>query len=255
MTSAAVSRVAVLAVLSAAASAASGATITWGAGQSITGNTDVSTAGSLKYAYNPGTTSTIINGVPFVAVPTVGTAAPSASSGNGDFTVIETQGQHLVGGYYGGSATGTFPTLTTAYQALLGDFVGSGFTESLQVTLGNLTAGQKYQVQVWANDSFSAGTNLSTFTPESLKAVLDGTTQISTNVPNVVGGLGQYSLGTFTADATSQTFLISAAGGSVDLYGNAPVFSGMQLRAVPEPTMLGGLALASLLTRRRRAGR
>jgi hypothetical protein len=72
---------------------------------------------------------------------------------------------------------------------------------------------------------------------------------LSSNTTDTDGGVGQFAIGTFTADATSEAITFSGVSGV------SPVLNGLQLRdlgpaPVPEPTTvalfavgLGGLAL------------
>ena len=78
------------------------------------------------------------------------------------------------------------------------------------ITLKNLTTGSQYAVQVWLNDSRIYGQGRAgTVTGGSGNTVtLDYN---STDTSNANGGVGQYSIGTFTADATSQTFTITGS--------------------------------------------
>ena len=139
-----------------AAASAQAASITWGVPQTIAGDTDVSTSGTLIVAHNLGSfgnASPILNGVtfaPFVTstlVNTTGNVTMSASS-----TVF--------GANTGfGEILPPFSALSPDYQMLLesGSFTGSltaGATPAtISLALNGLTPGAQYQFQWWANPS------------------------------------------------------------------------------------------------------
>ncbi len=104
-------------------------------------------------------------------------------------------------------------------------------------------------MQLFVNDPRATPGGLRT---ETAKGGAGATVTIDYNTNNSNGGVGQFVLGTFTADATSQTigFIGAATSGNPSAQVN-----GLQLRVVPEPGSalllgLGGLALT--LRRRRR---
>jgi hypothetical protein len=106
------------------------------------------------------------------------------------------------------------------------------------INLGSLMSGQEYLVQIWTG--YWDGANWRT---EFIAGNSSGLLNLgSTTVFNTTS---QYVVGTFTADATTQT--IQATGPD---YG-IPSF--MQVRAIPEPAsaLLGLLGLLGLLRRRR----
>ena len=83
----------------------------------------------------------------------------------------------LKGGAYGGAGTAT-------------------------ITLKNLVVGDAYQVQVWVNDNRA--------TTRTEKA--DNNITLKYNSTGAAGGVGQYVIGTFTADAVTQAFTLVASG-------------------------------------------
>jgi hypothetical protein len=106
------------------------------------------------------------------------------------------------------------------------------------LTFSGLTIGQQYSVQYWVQDS---RTGLGDINTRNL--TLDGQTVLDYNNGS---GVGQWAIGTFTADDANQTINI-AANSSVQI-------NMIQLRAIPEPSaaLLGGLGTLVLLRRRRR---
>jgi hypothetical protein len=98
-----------------------------------------------------------------------------------------------------------------------------------------LTVGMQYQFQWWANnssDSFSYPTT----------ATAGNSIQLDSNAGHAQGGLGQFAIGTFTADSATEVinFTISEVG-----FLNAFQLREFQGAAVPETgATLGLLALA-----------
>lgn len=215
------------------------ALVTWQTPQTISGDSDVVTTGTLLYAFNlgePTVTTATVNGVSFVA------AGSSAL----------------------GATTTTAPSLLSSnYFSLLNSAYVVAADTPLPVSLGGLTIGDTYLVQFWVNNSgntpfngrFDYFTTISDGLGNSV-SLYDGDTGIgagpgNTNLPPV---LGQYVVGTFTADNLAQGFNFFS--GEVN-----GVLNGFQLRnitnvapaAVPEPgTALAGVMLAGLVGLRRR---
>lgn len=204
---------------------ADAATILWGPATTISGTTDVNTAGTLYAASSFGSTSVTVNGVTFAAW----TPAPSGNfpQTNGVFTL--NNGASGYGQFNAfGSASAPFSGLATEYKNLLSDAIVSFAAGSPLVTISGLTSGQTYSIQFWGNES------------RGLVAVrtqtVDGIT-LDLNTTNAEGGVGQWISGTFTADAATQSFTVSDA----EPYGT--YYNAMQVRIVPEPEMLAGLGV------------
>ncbi len=186
-------------------------TMVWGASHNITGDTDVSTAGTLISAVSingPGTAT--VNGVTF--------AGMGASGATGPFN-LDASG---VGGGYGGYGVPAAPfnTLSANYQNLLtnGNF-GSG-ASLMTLTLNSLSVGTTYQFEVWINDSRAfSGTEAVNVASGSSTARMFG------DVTATVGGTGQYLIGTFTADSSSK--VITFQGDS------ATLLNALMLRQLP----------------------
>lgn len=196
-------------------------TITWGTPQQITNNTDVSTTGTLFQAANFNGSNVTVNGVTFsgFAVTAGGT---SATSGN-----IGVTGTNFSPATLSTSST-PYGALSLNYRNLLGPVLTQGASSPLNFTLSNLTIGDTYQIQYWVNDP---RTNSLGRTVNVGSVVLDPNTSADTS-----GGLGQFVLGQFVADAATQSFSASPASGSIT-YANA-----IQVRVIPEP---GTCALAA----------
>ncbi|MFM7244595.1 MAG: PEP-CTERM sorting domain-containing protein [Planctomycetaceae bacterium] len=126
---------------------------------------------------------------------------------------------------------------------------------TITATLGGLTAGQQYRIQWWTSDpANSQGVLNETFATTTATSGTSSVT-LDSNSTNANGGLGQYVIGTFTADATSQTFDLNSPSGNT-----SPLIDGFQLRtvAVPEPStwvLAATAALGFAVAARRRSAR
>jgi hypothetical protein len=230
------------------------ALITWGAAQIISGDSDVSTDGTLVYAYNFGTNATAptINGVTFAAfhlpAPFTGAGVPVTV---GAVSISESPG-NLFGNIVLSGAAAPFSSLSTSYQALLGSGAMGGAPVTLSLVLGGLTAGQMYDFQWWSNDS--SGAAPVSFT--AARSSAQGEIPVALDPGFGLGGVGEYAIGRFTADGSSQTIAFSSLSA-----GLLPLINGFQLRqvqaSVPAPSVallaLGGLALTLLWRRQRPA--
>ncbi len=172
--------------------------INWGTPTTITSDTDVSTTGTFKYAYHWASGDQTVNGVTF-------TGTTSFTDGGSDVGFVGFAGQFdtFVG------TTTPFTGLSAAYQATLAGSpaIFTGDVINATVTLKNLTPGNEYAVQVWSQDARDGGGSLFSTTltsPGGNSVVLDY------NSTDADGGVGQYSIGTFIASATTQTFTTSS---------------------------------------------
>ena len=193
-------------------SSASGAGITFGPGTTAVGDADVYAYGSLRYAFNQANAASTVNGVPFAA----GTS--QTTLGGGSVTMS---------GYTGGANTTAFGTgvgapwsgLSAAYQIVLrgGTYTTAG-TPAVN-NLNVLTAGRQYAVQFWVNDNRSC-----CFTRTETVAGGNNTVSLAYNAILAQGGVGQYTIGYFTAGGTTQSFTNTSAVSSQ--------FNAIQLRDV-----------------------
>jgi hypothetical protein len=195
-----------------------GAAITWGPANPIAGDSDVITAGTLVYAYTWSGISSNVNGVSFTGSATI----------NGGADVLAFVFFNLNPNAFTSAST-PFSALSTAYRNILigADFIAPA--TPVPVRLANLTIGRKYAVQVWVNDPRG---------PEDARnetiTSLGGNTntlKFSTNTLMNPGGPGQYTVGTFTADATNQTFTLTG--------NDVTQMNALQLRDVGTPTWSG----------------
>jgi hypothetical protein len=169
-----------------------GSSVVWGTNVTVSADTDVFTDGTVLYAYNWSGTNATVNGITFTGVT-------NASTDGGSVSITG------IGGYYAGYTSGSAPfsSLSAAYRSILvgGEYGGAS---TATVTLNGLTPGHAYAVQVWVGDPRGgsvatrtetvAGTNLAT---------------LAYSVPAATGGVGQYSIGVFTASTGTQTFTLT----------------------------------------------
>lgn len=237
-------RVAGLGILTAALAASSSAPvkaapppIVWGSPQTVSGDSDVSTTGSFVYAFTFGgptaPSSATVNGVTFSPFTIPAGFFQTVTVGN--VTITESPGSLFAYNTFG-STSAPFSNLSSGYQTLLGSGAYADQAAAITVALNGLTNGQQYQVQWWTNNSANlnpaeSGTGFTDTTATAINSVT-----LDANTTNALGGLGQYAIGTFTAQGTTQAFLLTETSG-----GFNPLINALQVRAVPEPalTLLG----------------
>lgn len=217
-----------LAVVLSGTSTASAGPITWGLATNITGNSDIATQGTYVSAINFGPANvTDTNGDLFHAVQTSATGGSPAylASQNGLATDPITVTIDNI--QYGSGSPNTADNNYNAILSYLGYDNGRGVSSTSTVTLNDLTPGHEYLVEFWANQT--VGVNANT-------ADISGGPSLNASPTNSGGIPGQFSIGTFYADAThSETFTFTSAGN--------PVVNAIMVRAVPEP---GSFALLGL---------
>ena len=182
--------------------------VTFGAAQTISGASDVSTAGISSvaaYNFNSGGATTV-NGVTF---------NPTSNTGSGSLSISGAGSQY--GGF--GSGSPAFSNLDSSYKNLLtnGAYADSG---KVSFTQGNLTPGERYQVQYFVDDSRGS------FGGRTVNVSSSGgnTQTLNFNSDNSAGSLGQYANGTFTAASGNVT--ITALGNN----GSPSQINGLQFR-------------------------
>ena len=201
------------------------ASIAWDTPRPITGASDISLMGTYVGSwapYNGDANQFPVNGVTFQGFDTLGITQSSFDGGGNFFN------------------SHTIPD--NNYNSLLGYGVYSNDGDASFVINGNggqpLTPGNVYQVQLWISDPRALGGGVRSATVNGSAPVL---------YPSDGSGMGQYLIGTFTADAPTQQFTIAAnASAQLNL---------VQLRQVPEPSgaLLGVMTGLLMLGRRRRA--
>jgi hypothetical protein len=217
-----------------------GADINWGSPQQITGDSDVSTNGTLIGAFNIGDTgvpSTTVNGVTFQSFP-----APGGAGTSGNFIMTPGGGGVFNSNTSGGSALPPFSNLSSGYQSLLSSYVTPLFSP-VTLTISGLVVGGQYEFQFWSNLSSQM------FGYQITATGGNNSVNLSSNTGEAEGGLGQFVIGDFTADATTQTITFLGD-------GDGGFLNGVQLRQVPEPRpallLVLGLVCWGLFHARRR---
>jgi len=228
------------------------ASMNWGSGaQGITGDSDVSTQGTLVQALNFGSASPTVNGVTFSSALVV---EFSQSSPVGTFTLTETDTSVWlrtisVGGV--GLSQGPLASLSPDYKALFTSGVNTdGFNPNttLQLFMPGLTIGNTYLFQIWVSDGISGIVEGNPYWVTNTIGL-----SLSPNPSLEIGGLGQYGTGTFTASDT--TMFLEFYGPVLEV---GPLINAVQLRdisAIPEPStyaaLLGLVGLSLALLKRR----
>ncbi len=224
------------------------ATITWGAPTSVSADSNVSTLGTLVYAYNITENAAVspvtVNGVTFARFAVGASDSPVTV---GAATLKPTA--FFDGKNTGlGSSAAPFVGLTSAYRTLLDRATTDYLSAQITLTLGGLTSGQSYLVQFWSNDSAALFWNAASDDTKTLFSA-GNTVTLDMNNTNAEGGLGQWVTGTFVASGPTQDVTIGRVGAS------HLVLNAFQLRQIPEPSsvvLLGCAGLSLVLARRRR---
>ncbi len=209
---------------------ASAATITWSAAQNSSGPSDIVSGGAVAIAYN-GTNDTAdvgndvtVDGITFVS------------------------GNYLAGMANNISIIGANMSGDPNYDALLTKNTFGGGMNSV-LTLGGLTDGQDYLLQIWYIETRT--TIVGTSPPLNTRVMTYGDNAMPESTVNVAGdpsgtgmSLGQFAIGSFTADGTSQDLHLIT-----NDFGNAHFAALLVREAVPEPAsvLLVGLSAIGLL--------
>jgi hypothetical protein len=217
----------ICAASAALASFANAATVTWGSVQGITAasniiSTGVTSLAGADFGRTTGTTTVVNNGDVNIEFKSL-QSGQSAALSNG-ITVAAASAWENWG------ANGGISALPAPFGTILDYNLGIEGATSATITLSGLVEGTQYQIQFFAD---STGSNSQTIS--------------ATNVSGTMNSLtGQFVVGTFTADATSQVLTVTR---STD-FG---VANALTIGVIPEPSaaLLGGLGLLGLLRRRR----
>ena len=193
----------------------------WGPATLITADSDISTAGTLVYAYNWNGSNVTVNGVTFTgtrSVSAVGSDLLLTKGPDPYFLVCDLPPNWISQGI----------PISPQYQALVGsaaysDYAGDYFT----VQLNRLVNGRVYQIQIWSSDSYSdqASTSVSGLYGSPLTLKKDSN--------NGLGGAGQFATGTFTASGTSLVLTLTGVGPFIPDKG--AMLSALQVRDITGP--------------------
>ena len=207
-----------------ASGAASAAKITWGSPTIIGGPTDVVTQGSPVYAYSLGNNVTpVVNGVTFTP------AVSNGGSPNYDYS----DSNVLLHNYIQYTGFNGPPTEFDAQYTNLLTSAGyaPGTTNPITFTL-NVTQGQTYELQVWANDA--RGSNFAATESISDPSGGSGSLVISESYGGGFGGT--YNIGTFLADGPTQQLTFVWSGGP-NTTAQVNAFQLRNITVTPEPAM------------------
>lgn len=183
---------------------AQGGVITWGTPADISGPTDVLTDGTVVDAFGflPSGGEPTVNGVSF---PAFATSGLTTSITNGNVTLSTTGSNDILdyGGFGGGGLTGNYASLMGAgdYAYAMGSD-GTIVAQPLKVTVGGLTTGDSYQIEIWVNDSRIGPNGGLTSRYETV----DGGPTLDFYLSGT--GNGQYVIGTFVAPSPSVSFVL-----------------------------------------------
>ena len=217
--------------------AAYAAPITWGSATVIAASTDIQTAGvtnleGADFGLTNGTTTTVNNG----AGETGGVNVAFKSLLHTQ-TVTLSNGITVDPNNFNFNANAGNGTIDGNYGAILGRHTGV-FSNSGTILLSGLVINTLYQIQVF------------TMGGDTAQVSIGGSPNLSVgggNNPGNSSGVGATVVGTFIADATTQTLTLSANTGE-------PTINALTIgTVVPEPSiaLLGSLSLLGLLRRRR----
>ena len=225
------------------------AVVTWGAASNITGDSNVSTVGTLVGAFNVGdggVSAATVNGVNFNPFALNSTGGPVSTGTVGNFTLATTD-LFLSDNTLYGSAVAPFTSLSAGYRTLLSSATTTSTPFTFSLTMNNLKTGILYQFEWFANTSGLGN--------QQHSASAGGTVVLNDNTTAVDGGLGQFAVGSFVADSSSQVITFAPVGAGPQF----AQLNAFQLRVVPESaSLLFGLGLIPLIVvvemrRKRRA--
>ena len=183
------------------------AAITWGGATPIASDSDVDTTGTPVLAYfwaSPRIDTTVtVNGVTFTNYGSDNSDSAPAQPGPGitisGFT--HNWGNMTLTNYQ------PYPGLTLSlnYCKVLNGMLWGDHQTNCSLTILNLTPSQAYEVQIWCDYSEGSGSN----NPVTLSSDGGNSVTLHTNTADVTGGVGQFAIGAFVADAATQTISVN----------------------------------------------
>lgn len=205
------------------------APISWGVATTISGDSDVSTTGSLLYAYNFGSLSVAaatVNGVTFAPFALPSSTGPGIPVTVGDVSISESPGD-LLGDYIFSGSSAPFANLSSSYRDLLKSGATGGESGTVTLLLGGLTPGHSYDFQWWSNDS----SGVTPLWHDTVATATNSVTLLGNGSPTN-GSVGQFAIGSFTADAATLSIMFDSVAGSGPFW---PLINGFQVRDVSSP--------------------
>ena len=203
------------------AGTASAASVTWSAPKYLTADSDISTAGTLVSAYfwlGIGDSGNVtVNGVTFTGTTSVSTVGPN-------LTLADPGDYGLSAGLPPGACCRGITSLSTNYLRLVNCAAFLDYATYFTVQLNNLVVGHIYQVQLWSCDSYYDTASTEVSDPDG-----NSVTLVKSESGNY-GGVGQFTIGTFTADAPSLVLTLTGVGPFSPDKG--PMLNALQLRDV-----------------------
>lgn len=217
-----------------AASAHAQSDINWQSPLTISGSSDVNTSGTLLGTWAPyngnASSGLTVNGVAFQAFPDLPGAADNFDNGGGN---------------------GTFASPGTSdnnYNNLLNAGAFGNSSGAYTLSWNGMTVGNTYLVQLWVNDGRNSTVNART---ETITGGLNTSLSLAYGSGN--SGPGQYVIGTFVAENSSETLTLTP-GPSIP----SAQFNLLQVRditPVPEPSVIAfsltGLGLLFVASRKK----
>ncbi len=233
------------------------AIISWGPATQITGDTDVLNTKPIVGAFNVGdggVSGATVNGVTFNPFALDSTSGPVSSgaqvSGGVTFTLatVPAGTNFASSNVFYGSGSNPFASLSANYQTLLSSATVVDGPSTFTLTMSGLQVGSEYNFQWWANYS-APGSQLHGATG----VASGGSVTLNDNTTAVEGGLGQYAIGKFVADSSTQVLTFA---GVPNTAGQFAMLNAFEL-AIPEPTtylaglLSAGACLVSFVRRRK----
>jgi len=182
------------------------AEITWQAPVAMSADTDISVNGELRVAINAAGAAVTFNAGTTDEVIFLGIGSPTVTDSAMGTATFETEINNAAG-------PDTFQTGTLG-GTNIGDLIGGAFwhniTQPAISTFSDLVVGQEYEIQIFSSDARDRDNTFTTMWSNGLDPADQNYVQFSALVPinNMPNGdaQGSFVIGTFTADATTQSF-------------------------------------------------
>ena len=175
--------------------------ITWAAPANIAGDSDVATSGTPVYAYDWANNAEVVNGVTFT-----GTTASSVGT---NLNIAFSTGQFSDNTSAFTSSSTPFSALSSTYKSILvGAALANSANQLFTVTLSNLVVGNDYLVQMWVSHPRNGS---ATYTRSETNNGGGNIVILHYDANQTGGSPGRSTIGTFTADGTTQSFSLESS--------------------------------------------